>query len=118
MPKAAGKEGRDLVQRGGEQARDGSGRPERARLPCGGWGRGGKSEQRGSSPFKHSKFAGPDSVRVRTLWVILENYSPHQVLLDADIDHFGHPEAGPALKASARKKKEPLYSTTMPIVVL
>jgi hypothetical protein len=34
--------------------------------------------------------------------------SPHQVLLDADIDHFGHPEAGPALmRAAAKFPEEP-----------
>jgi len=31
-----------------------------------------------------------------------EHYiSPHQVLLDADIDQFSHPEAGPAIMAAA-----------------
>jgi hypothetical protein len=32
--------------------------------------------------------------------------SPHQVLLDADIDHFGHPDAGPALMQAAAKYPE------------
>ena len=27
----------------------------------------------------------------------------HQVILDADIDHFGHPDAGPALMHAAVK---------------
>jgi hypothetical protein len=41
--------------------------------------------------------------------ILQENYvSPHQVLLDADIDHFGHPEAGPALmRAAAKFPEEP-----------
>jgi hypothetical protein len=31
-----------------------------------------------------------------------EHYiSPHQVLLDSDIDHFSHPEAGPAIMSAA-----------------
>jgi hypothetical protein len=31
-----------------------------------------------------------------------EHYiSPHQVLLDSDIDHFSHPDAGPALMSAA-----------------
>ena len=41
--------------------------------------------------------------------ILQENYvSPHQVLLDADIDHFGHPDAGPALmRAAAKFPEEP-----------
>ena len=35
--------------------------------------------------------------------------SPHQVILDADIDHFGHPDAGHALmRAAAKYPEEPL----------
>jgi hypothetical protein len=34
--------------------------------------------------------------------------SPHQVILDADIDHFGHPDAGHALmSAVANYPEEP-----------
>jgi hypothetical protein len=36
--------------------------------------------------------------------ILQSNYvSPHQVILDADIDHFGHPGAGPALMHAAVK---------------
>ena len=36
--------------------------------------------------------------------ILQQNYvSPHQVILDADIDHFGHPDAGPALMHAAVK---------------
>ncbi len=39
--------------------------------------------------------------------ILQSNYvSPHQVILDADIDHFGHPDAGPALKQAAAKYPE------------
>ncbi len=34
--------------------------------------------------------------------ILQQNYvRPHQVILEADIDHFGHPDAGPALVAIA-----------------
>jgi hypothetical protein len=34
--------------------------------------------------------------------------SPHQVILDADIDHFGHPDVGHALMSvSANYPEEP-----------
>jgi hypothetical protein len=39
--------------------------------------------------------------------ILQDNYvSPHQVLLDADIDHFSHPKAGPALMIAAAKFPE------------
>jgi hypothetical protein len=41
--------------------------------------------------------------------ILQSNYvSPHQVILDADIDHFGHPDTGHALmRAAANYPKEP-----------
>jgi hypothetical protein len=32
--------------------------------------------------------------------------SPHQVILDADINHFGHPDAGRALMSAAANYPE------------
>jgi hypothetical protein len=32
--------------------------------------------------------------------------SPHKVILDADIDHFGHPDAGHALMSAAANYPE------------
>jgi hypothetical protein len=41
--------------------------------------------------------------------ILQSNYvSPHQVILDADIDCFSHPDAGPALmRAAAKYPEEP-----------
>jgi hypothetical protein len=39
--------------------------------------------------------------------ILQSNYvSPHQVILDADIDGFSHPDAGPALMQAAAKYPE------------
>ena len=38
--------------------------------------------------------------------ILQSNYVPHQVILDADIDHFGHPDAGHALMRAAANYPE------------